>query len=154
MLDRSRKQPYLGFLCLFSVRPTDWIIFSTSCLRLTPERPLKAANMLKCSCTVRSGKSCEPEQAARDYKLQLNIFYKGKKTILKQVNVNTSTGTSIGLTTSCCGHTPRFLRISTMSSAMLRPSTRAVPREGGISPVSMAIVVVLPAPLWPRSAVI
>ena len=51
--------------------------------------------------------------------------------------------------TSCCGHTPMLVRMAAMSEAMLAPLTKASPADGGTSPVSMEMVVVLPAPLWP-----
>lgn len=57
---------------------------------------------------------------------------------------------SVGQSMSNCGHTPRLRRTSRISVAMSRPSMVAVPDVGGIMPVSMPIVVVLPAPLWPK----
>lgn len=41
-----------------------------------------------------------------------------------------------------------------MSLRMSNPLTRAVPEVGGKRPVSIDMVVDLPAPLWPSSAVI
>ena len=56
--------------------------------------------------------------------------------------------------TSCWGHRPRSDLTPSMSTQMSWPLTTAVPDVGGKSPVSMEIVVVLPAPLWPSRAVI
>ena len=65
-----------------------------------------------------------------------------------------STQLSVGHSTSCCGHTPRRRRTSTMRVPMSRPPTVVLPPLGGTRPDSMLSVVVLPAPLWPSSAVI
>ena len=58
-----------------------------------------------------------------------------------------------GKRTFCCGHTPRHLRHSASDPSSECPATMASPPEGGVSPVSMAIVVLLPAPLGPRRPV-
>mmetsp|Transcript_6408 Transcript_6408/g.22559 ORF Transcript_6408/g.22559 Transcript_6408/m.22559 type:complete len:210 (+) Transcript_6408:1985-2614(+) len=55
--------------------------------------------------------------------------------------------------TSCCGHTPTCSLASDNDSATLTPSTSASPPVGGSSPVSMPMVVLLPAPLCPSIAV-
>mmetsp|Transcript_17546 Transcript_17546/g.34250 ORF Transcript_17546/g.34250 Transcript_17546/m.34250 type:complete len:193 (+) Transcript_17546:3690-4268(+) len=51
--------------------------------------------------------------------------------------------------TSCCGQMPRKDRIAGMSVLTSRPQIFAAPAEIGSMPVSMLMVVVLPAPLWP-----
>jgi hypothetical protein len=51
----------------------------------------------------------------------------------------------------CCGQKPRLWRISRMLVVMERPLMSAVPDVGSSMPISMEMVVVLPAPLWPRS---
>jgi hypothetical protein len=56
--------------------------------------------------------------------------------------------------TLCWGQSPRLSRIPSMSVSILLLLTCADPEVGGNSPVRMDIVVVLPAPLCPRSAVI
>eukprot|EP01137_Pigoraptor_chileana_P029005 Opistho-2@13609 len=53
-----------------------------------------------------------------------------------------------------CGTKPRLWRMLSMPSRMLAPFTNASPDDGGKRPVSMDMVVVLPAPLCPSSAVI
>ena len=47
-------------------------------------------------------------------------------------------------------HTPRICCTCDMSSRTLSPHTYASPNVGAYSPVSTWMVVVLPAPLWPR----
>lgn len=49
----------------------------------------------------------------------------------------------------CCGHSPKLSRTLFISVLILQPPTKAVPEVGGIIPVSIDIVVVFPAPLWP-----
>ena len=61
---------------------------------------------------------------------------------------------SVGQSTSNCGHTPRERRIASISLSTLRPSTYAEPAVLRSSPVSMLMVVVLPAPLCPSRLVI
>mmetsp|Transcript_36306 Transcript_36306/g.87548 ORF Transcript_36306/g.87548 Transcript_36306/m.87548 type:complete len:260 (+) Transcript_36306:4756-5535(+) len=54
---------------------------------------------------------------------------------------------------SCWRQIPIFWRIPFISELISLPATRALPDDGANAPVSMAIVVVLPAPLCPNSAV-
>ena len=58
-----------------------------------------------------------------------------------------------GNNTFCCGHTPRHLRQSAREPSNECPATIASPPDGGVSPVSIAIVVLFPAPLGPRRPV-
>eukprot|EP00732_Lithocolla_globosa_P002376 Lithocolla_globosa_v1_NODE_1541_length_2496_cov_46.810324.p3 type:complete len:186 gc:universal NODE_1541_length_2496_cov_46.810324:1888-1331(-) len=51
---------------------------------------------------------------------------------------------------SCCGHTPRKLRMTSMSAWMSSPNMSALPRLAFSMPVSMLMVVVFPAPLCPN----
>ena len=53
-----------------------------------------------------------------------------------------------------CGHTPSDWRIATIAVRIESPSIHASPPSGGMSPVSIEMVVVLPAPFAPSSAVI
>mmetsp|Transcript_34582 Transcript_34582/g.78854 ORF Transcript_34582/g.78854 Transcript_34582/m.78854 type:complete len:220 (-) Transcript_34582:1806-2465(-) len=55
---------------------------------------------------------------------------------------------------SNCGHTPmkRLIWFMPDECATVWPRTSALPCDGGRKPVSMLMVVVLPAPLGPRSA--
>jgi hypothetical protein len=46
------------------------------------------------------------------------------------------------------------LTTNTFSHLMSYPNTKAVPADGAVRPVRMLNSVVLPAPLWPRIAVI
>mmetsp|Transcript_11049 Transcript_11049/g.16441 ORF Transcript_11049/g.16441 Transcript_11049/m.16441 type:complete len:251 (-) Transcript_11049:1514-2266(-) len=72
---------------------------------------------------------------------------------LKRQNIRRCSSTVSSLkSTSCWGHTPNFLRISLMSDLKLRLLTVMSPAVGLSSPVSIEIVVVLPAPLWPSKA--
>ena len=59
---------------------------------------------------------------------------------------------SIGHSTSNCGQMPKDSRMCSISVRMDLPFTMASPPVALRVPVSMLIVVVLPAPLWPRSA--
>mmetsp|Transcript_45801 Transcript_45801/g.71700 ORF Transcript_45801/g.71700 Transcript_45801/m.71700 type:complete len:200 (-) Transcript_45801:1346-1945(-) len=61
---------------------------------------------------------------------------------------------SAGYSTSCCGHTPSVRRMNFICVNTSRPWMKAAPPVGASRPVSIEIVVVLPAPLWPSSAVI
>ena len=54
----------------------------------------------------------------------------------------------------CWGQRPRLRRTLSMLVVMLWPLMTADPELGENIPVSTDIVVVLPAPLWPSSAVI
>lgn len=69
-------------------------------------------------------------------------------------NLRCSLTVSLSKRTLCWGHIPRLLRIRAMSSTTLNPLIWADPLVGGKSPVNIDMVVVLPAPLWPNSAVI
>eukprot|EP00001_Collodictyon_triciliatum_P165711 29223_3 len=55
---------------------------------------------------------------------------------------------------SNCGHTPMTRRTALMPAgcATVRPIIKALPREGGMNPVSMLTVVVFPAPFGPSNA--
>mmetsp|Transcript_37688 Transcript_37688/g.63426 ORF Transcript_37688/g.63426 Transcript_37688/m.63426 type:complete len:286 (+) Transcript_37688:679-1536(+) len=57
---------------------------------------------------------------------------------------------SSGHRMSNCGHTPRLLRMASISVRMSIPSISARPSSGASPPVSMEMVVVLPAPLCPK----
>mmetsp|Transcript_34797 Transcript_34797/g.63335 ORF Transcript_34797/g.63335 Transcript_34797/m.63335 type:complete len:200 (-) Transcript_34797:129-728(-) len=59
-----------------------------------------------------------------------------------------------GYRMSCCGHTPSVRRMNFICVNTSRPWMKAAPPVGASRPVSIEIVVVLPAPLWPSSAVI
>mmetsp|Transcript_36033 Transcript_36033/g.87525 ORF Transcript_36033/g.87525 Transcript_36033/m.87525 type:complete len:272 (-) Transcript_36033:820-1635(-) len=63
-------------------------------------------------------------------------------------------GVRLSKITFTCGQTPRERRICAICDVMLLPSMRASPADGAISPVSIEMVVVFPAPLAPSSAVI
>mmetsp|Transcript_58666 Transcript_58666/g.154522 ORF Transcript_58666/g.154522 Transcript_58666/m.154522 type:complete len:257 (+) Transcript_58666:1930-2700(+) len=52
--------------------------------------------------------------------------------------------------TLCCGQKPMSLRTDRSCSGTMDPRTLIVPADWGRQPVSIIIVVVLPAPLWPR----
>mmetsp|Transcript_58428 Transcript_58428/g.136560 ORF Transcript_58428/g.136560 Transcript_58428/m.136560 type:complete len:255 (-) Transcript_58428:925-1689(-) len=54
--------------------------------------------------------------------------------------------------TSCCGQTPMILRMLAIPVHMEKPAMLASPLVGAIMPVSILMVVVFPAPLWPSSA--
>mmetsp|Transcript_19975 Transcript_19975/g.36281 ORF Transcript_19975/g.36281 Transcript_19975/m.36281 type:complete len:217 (-) Transcript_19975:1716-2366(-) len=54
---------------------------------------------------------------------------------------------------SCCKQIPTPSRMSLICVRMSFPATKAVPDEGATIPVSMEMVVVLPAPLCPKRAV-
>ena len=56
--------------------------------------------------------------------------------------------------TLCWGQSPRLSRIASISVIILFPLMCAEPEEGGYKPVNIDIVVVFPAPLCPRRAVI
>ena len=56
--------------------------------------------------------------------------------------------------TLCCGQIPTSSRTAVMSWAMLFPRTKASPPLGSTPPVNICIVVVFPAPLCPKRAVI
>lgn len=60
----------------------------------------------------------------------------------------------VGQSMSNCGHTPRLWRMLFISVETSIPSTNAMPPLLLIIPVSMEMVVVLPAPLWPSKHVI
>ena len=62
-------------------------------------------------------------------------------------NLKCSSGVSISNKTSCCGQTPSIILTSCIYSNILIPNTSACPFVGSMSPVSIEIVVVLPAPL-------
>ena len=65
-----------------------------------------------------------------------------------------SLAVSVGQRTSNWGQTPRSFLIDCISVSTLMPSIVAAPPSWLIMPVSTEMVVVLPAPLCPRSAVI
>ena len=65
-----------------------------------------------------------------------------------------SLAVNVGQSTSNWGQTPRSFRIDRMSVSTLMPSIIAAPPSCLIMPVSTEMVVVFPAPLCPRSAVI
>jgi hypothetical protein len=67
-------------------------------------------------------------------------------------NLKCSSGVSNSNNTSCYGHTPNIILTSCIYSKILIPKTSAYPFVGSISPVSIDIVVVFPAPLWPSNA--
>ena len=52
-----------------------------------------------------------------------------------------------------CGHTPSERRMAFICVVIDRPSMNAEPDDGGMRPVNIEIVVVLPAPLAPRRPV-
>ena len=56
--------------------------------------------------------------------------------------------------TLCWGQSPKLSLIASISVIILFPSMWAEPEEGGNKPVNIDIVVVFPAPLCPRRAVI
>ncbi|RNA31840.1 hypothetical protein BpHYR1_020786 [Brachionus plicatilis] len=57
-----------------------------------------------------------------------------------------------GKSTLCWGTKPSDFRIESIDSVMSMSSIRAVPDVGEYSPVSKCMVVLFPAPLWPRKA--
>ena len=95
--------------------------------------------------------------------LPLLKTYARKKTSVKAALTHTfklikksrcSLTVSLSNSTLCWGHKPKLSRIASMSEMILKPLTSAEPSVGGNSPVNIDMVVVFPAPLCPRRAVI
>ena len=80
------------------------------------------------------------------------VFLAGSPPLSSKKRSRCSIGVKSSNKTSCWGHTPINWRTSCMSLNTSRSKTEAFPSVGTIRPVSIEIVVVLPAPFWPSSA--
>ena len=84
--------------------------------------------------------------------LRLRIVSRGIRW-MRPTNVRYSRAVRLSNSARSSGMTPirRFASSASRGSSMFRPSTSICPPEGASSPVSILIVVDLPAPLGPRN---
>mmetsp|Transcript_33932 Transcript_33932/g.100786 ORF Transcript_33932/g.100786 Transcript_33932/m.100786 type:complete len:233 (-) Transcript_33932:144-842(-) len=105
---------------------------------MPPERADERACILSMSATAE--RSCSPLFTSASF----DMFPILPKSMRCSKTVSSSTSTL------CCGQKPMSLRTIRSCSGTWEPLTLIVPRVWGRQPVSIIIVVVLPAPLWPR----
>mmetsp|Transcript_53870 Transcript_53870/g.155584 ORF Transcript_53870/g.155584 Transcript_53870/m.155584 type:complete len:226 (+) Transcript_53870:139-816(+) len=84
-------------------------------------------------------------------KQSISVSSRSRGTDFKQQKSRKCSSTvAFSWSASCCKHTPSCVRTVCESFAIDTPLTNTSPDVGGYKPVRIAIVVDLPAPLWPK----